>query len=284
MVDDTQLRDSSGNIINPAKEDGNLASVKTAVEALPTNVAQETGGNLADIKGDIATIKDDIALIKGNQTDKDQFTKITDGTETLLIDASGRAQVDIAAASITGALAKETGGNLASIKAKTDNLTNNPSLETGGNLASIKAKTDNLTNNPSLETGGNLAAIKTSVEKIDDWDDNDRAKVVHENHSRHWQNETSTSEIIKAEENGKIVVLTDFVIRASGGGAGVFQIYKKDTGGSRMISFEIQAGTTVVHSFREGLEGDVFDGSNAGDIFMNVTSGSVRGFFSGYMK
>lgn len=59
------LLDTSDTAIDPAKEGGNLASIKTAVEALPTNVSQETGGNLASIKTAIEKVDDLIELLKG---------------------------------------------------------------------------------------------------------------------------------------------------------------------------------------------------------------------------
>ena len=87
--------------------------------------------------------------------------------------------------------AKETGGNLATIKTSTDPLvvagggayvrqdtTGTIAKETGGNLATVKTNTDpfvvaggggyvrqDTTGTMAKETGGNLAAIKTAVER-----------------------------------------------------------------------------------------------------------------------
>lgn len=54
-----------------------------------TNYANETGGNLASVK----TNTDNLVTIKTNQTDKSQFTKLTDGTDTALVTGSGELNV-----------------------------------------------------------------------------------------------------------------------------------------------------------------------------------------------
>jgi len=69
---------------------------------------------------------------------------------------------------ITG-FALESAGNLAAIKAKTDNLDvalSTRALEAGGNLAAILAKLDVALSTRALEAGGNLASVKTNTDPL----------------------------------------------------------------------------------------------------------------------
>ncbi len=80
---------------------------------------------------------------------------------------------------IGATVALETGGNIAAVKAKTDNLPSDPADESlleaaiatrapeaGGNVAAIKAKTDLIGASVALETGGNLAAVKAKTDNL----------------------------------------------------------------------------------------------------------------------
>jgi len=111
----TRVTDSAGTEINPAKEDGNLATVKTNTDPLVTaggggyvrqdstgTIAKETGGNLAAAATSLGTIDniiatDDgdpgatppIALVGGEYRSTD--SAYTDGDATILqTDAAGK--------------------------------------------------------------------------------------------------------------------------------------------------------------------------------------------------
>lgn len=88
---ETRLADSANTIINPAKEDGNLATVKTNTDPLVTagaggyirqdstdTIAKETGGNLDAIAADTTTLaggvtagiyQENVAQVGGNATE-----------------------------------------------------------------------------------------------------------------------------------------------------------------------------------------------------------------------
>lgn len=83
----------------------------------------------------------------------------------------------------TSALATEA-GNLASIKAKTDNIPAQGQALAAGSTPVVltAAQLTTLTppaalTNYATETGGNLAASAASLSVLDDWDETDRAKV-----------------------------------------------------------------------------------------------------------
>lgn len=96
------LRDSNNNKINPAKEDGNLATVATNTTPLVTpaaggyiqqdsnaSIAKETGGNLATVATNTATIATNTATAGTNTTtiatNTTNLTKLTfDGSNNLL--------------------------------------------------------------------------------------------------------------------------------------------------------------------------------------------------------
>lgn len=121
------VKDASNARINPAKEDGNLATVKTNTDTLVTaggggfvrqdstgTIAKESGGNLASVK-----------------INTDVFSASA---------AGGFVRQDS-----TGTIAKEVGGNLESIKTNTDKFTFDVSgnlLTAGGAAASTVGLTD----------------------------------------------------------------------------------------------------------------------------------------------
>lgn len=142
-------------------------------------------------------------------------------------------------------------------------------------------KTDGTRINPA-EEDGNLASIKTAVEKIDDWDDSDRAKTAQANRSTHWEKVLTAAGQIKAEENGKIVVLTDFVGSEVGAILSLL-VREKNASGTIKLGLTHPDSTSLVLSFREGIEGASYDGSGAGDLYLSGT-GISRVFLSGYMK
>lgn len=111
------VKDASNARINPAKEDGNLASIKTNTDGLAASggggyvrqdstatIAKESGGNLASIK-----------------TNTDTFAASGGG---------GYVRQDS-----TGTIAKEVGGNLEAIKTNTDKFT----FDLSGNLLTAGA-------------------------------------------------------------------------------------------------------------------------------------------------
>ena len=134
---------------------------------------------------------------------------------------------------------------------------------------------------PATE-GGNLASIKTAVEKIDDWDDADRAKAAQANRSTHWQTHLLAAGVIKAEENGKIVVMTDF-FGAEVGGLLNLLIRQGGAAGTIIGGLVNPDSTALVLSMREGLEGAAYDGSGAGNLHLTGT-GISRVTFTGYMR
>jgi len=105
-----------------------------------------------------------------------------------------------------------------------------------------------------------------------------------QNDPNHWQSYHSTSGVIKAEESGKVVVLTDIVLHghtAAQTNAG--NIRNKDGSGALLMYIGFYGIGTITKTFREGLEGAAYDGSNAGDLYW-TEGGDPTVLFTGYMR
>jgi len=102
----------------------------------------------------------------------------------------------------------------------------------------------------------------------------------------YWDKRLAASGTLKAEASGKIVVLTDLILGETVGTDPIVLYIKKGTsGGTNIIGIPILAGDNFAHVFRQGLEGNAYDGSNAGDLYIGVTgSGTATIFASGYMR
>jgi hypothetical protein len=128
-----------------------------------------------------------------------------------------------------------------------------------------------------------LNQIEAAVEIMDDWDDSDSAKVTQENRSTHWQTFLTGNGTIKAEESGKVVVLTDLVMGAGANHQG--WVRKGGAAGSIIVSARGLANEQNFITWREGIEGDAYDGSNAGDLYLgNVVGANFSATFTGYMR
>jgi hypothetical protein len=119
--------------------------------------AKESGGNLEAIKAQVAKLTFDK---DGNLMTSAEVTVIPTEDINIKTDSVG--------------LAKESGGNLAGAKADLDAIsgqldakTSTLAKETGGNLATIAGQLDSKTSTLAKESGGNLAAIKTDVDNLD---------------------------------------------------------------------------------------------------------------------
>lgn len=199
MTEGVNVKDTAGAEINPAKEDGNLATLKT---------------DLALIKADIDALAQDMANLMASDTyDLDDI---------------------------------------------------------GQFLGNINTRCD---------------GIRTAVQIMDDWDESDKAKMVQDNKDSHWQKDLmSASGVIKAEESGKVVVITDVIVSNHNNGLSYGYIKYKDNSGTQICSFISSSRYSEHFTFREGIEGNAYDGSNAGDLYWNDASGDLRVTFMGYMK
>lgn len=114
-----------------------------------------------------------------------------------------------------------------------------------------------------------------------------KGKVLNpgQNDSEHWQTvRLASSAEIKAEESGKVVVLTDFVGSGGAATAGLCNVRKKDASGTIIFSFRAaNALHDAFGSFREGIEGDAYDGAGAGSLYCQI-SGNIVVTFTGYMR
>lgn len=174
-----RLTDTNGDYV--AAAGGSTTTVVQANAGTNLNtslLALEAGGNLAAIKA-----KTDNIPVLGQAADTGSLPVVLTSAQVTTLTPP---------AAITG-FALETGGNLASIKAKTDNIpaqgqaveaaslpvvlpaaqvtTLTPpaaitgfALETGGNLASIKAKTDNIPALGQAADTGSLPVVLTSAQ------------------------------------------------------------------------------------------------------------------------
>jgi hypothetical protein len=193
---------------NAAKVDGSAQTqpVSLISQPLPTNAAEESGGNLAAVKADldeIALDTDNLSVIKtdldGIKTDTDKFVFTANGLKTdpsgVVTPVSGTVNVGnlpltqpVSAVSLPlpANAAAESGGNLAAVKTDLDEI----ALDTD-NLSGIKADLDKLTfatgrlvvdgsgvttpisaislplpAGAAVESGGNLAGIKADLDEI----------------------------------------------------------------------------------------------------------------------
>jgi len=127
---------------------------------------------------------------------------------------------------------------------------------------------------------GNLATIKDDIALIKA--DIDDIRLKQNQQDTHWQNYLTASGVIKTEESGKVVVLTDVVVSFEADQSHL-TLQKGGAAGSVIMVIRGQAYTTKTLSFREGLEGDGWDGSNAGDLYF-TEGGIAYATFTGYMR
>jgi hypothetical protein len=150
------------------------------LDAATSTLAKESGGNLAAAKADLDTI-----ATNTNNIDVTLSTRLKPGdfplpinladpgtpTQKAAVNASGQVAIqnppNLDAA--TSTLAKESGGNLATVATNTSGL----AKESGGNLAAAKSDLDTLvtqfdakTSTLAKESGGNLAGIKSDLDKF----------------------------------------------------------------------------------------------------------------------
>jgi len=143
-----------------------------------------------------------------------------------------------------------------------------------GNLATIK---DDL-----ALIKADIDAIKTAIQIMDDWDDSDRAKAAQENRSTHWQIYMTGSGEIRAEEEGKIAVITD-IIGVQYNASLDYQVREKDASGSILHRVYHTQNTVLPISLREGIEGASHDGAGAGSLYLVGTAISYV-TITGYMR
>lgn len=99
----------------------------------------------------------------------------------------------------------------------------------------------------------------------------------------HWQSYLTADGIIKGEESGKIVVLTDII--AINGGEKVSFYIRQGTVTGTIIGNIYHAQTYAFrHTFRQGLEGAAYDGSNGGDLYFDLLLAGTEAIFTGYMR
>jgi len=102
----------------------------------------------------------------------------------------------------------------------------------------------------------------------------------------HWQTRVGTADAtIKAEQAGKVVVLTD-ILAFGTVASGQFYIRQGDVTGTIIayIVINFVKDTMFSHSFREGLEGAAYDGSGGGNLFFDQLTANVHATFTGYMR
>lgn len=99
----------------------------------------------------------------------------------------------------------------------------------------------------------------------------------------HWEKRLTASGVLKAEESGKKVVLTD-IIAINGAGAVSFYIREKNASGAIRLNVYHNQNYTFDHTFRQGLEGAAYDGSNAGDLYFDLLVAGTEITCTGYMK
>jgi len=111
-----------------------------------------------------------------------------------------------------------------------------------------------------------------------------KGKVLNpgQNDSEHWQIRLAAGGVIQAEAFGKVVVLTDYIFDPID--AGSFHIREKDGSGTILVTGRCPAASHSSHSFREGIEGAAYNGSNAGDLYFEFLAGGGAATFTGYMK
>lgn len=98
----------------------------------------------------------------------------------------------------------------------------------------------------------------------------------------HWQKYLTASGTLKAEESGKIVVLTDVIGYCSAGTLSAFVREKDAAGALRLPIYNIQ-NSAYIATLRQGIQGAAYDGSNAGDLYCVVVLCTGL-MFTGYMK
>ena len=145
-----KLRDSAGTLINPAKEDGNLASVKTNTDKLDTNLStRATEATQALIKAKTDNL--DVAL--STRATEATVDSVKTNTDKLDVNLSSRA----------------TEATQALIKAKTDNLDVALSTRaTESTQTSVKTNTDKLDVNLSTRaTEASLDLVRAKTDNLD---------------------------------------------------------------------------------------------------------------------
>lgn len=90
--------------------------------------------------------------------------------------------------------------------------------------------------------------------------------------------------MIKAEETGKIVVLTDIIFNGESATAVECFIRQGGAAGTIIGHLTNRGNYKEEMSFREGLEGAAYDGSNGGDLYVTFTGGTRTFTVTGYMR
>lgn len=90
----------------------------------------------------------------------------------------------------------------------------------------------------------------------------------------HWEFHSTSSGVGKAEVNGQVVIVTDIIVTSVGAnGYGI--IKRGGSAGAQIFILRCLQNSGEGHSFREGLEAAAFDGSNGGDIYVQVSNANV---------
>ena len=145
-IGDIKLKNIAGDEINPAKEDGNLSSIKGKTDNIPSDPAKESGK--------LTSIDSTLTSIKG-KTDNIPTSPATDGSITAGLQLRNNAGTPVKINPAT----EDTLGN---IKTGTDKIFTLADLETYLGTTGIKIASGQITGF-ALESGGNLTAILTAL-------------------------------------------------------------------------------------------------------------------------
>jgi len=98
-----------------------------------------------------------------------------------------------------------------------------------------------------------------------------------------WTSTQSTDGVIKAEVANKVIMLSEVTLAETGGSNSITVAVKKKNGSGDVIFQITLAGGAAIHiRFAKWREGDPYDGSDAGDLYLDITgSGTLSAFWIG---